>query len=424
MNVKIRQNIVLQAVEIQRRVNDDIIIGFLEDGIHFKSVSMDHVEMLVSFISTKVCDGYRLGNTGELEIGIDVTKLRDFLKLGKKDDIFVFDYDPDNCRLIVKLGYLTCAMGLISVECIENVKVPRLELKNRVLVNTKMFYDTLKNVLYEPIKDDTGKEKFKQFYNGAFLTILQNRIILENLCSFDEDRDRKNRGCIIADTNILTVVYGNSATTAFSDEVFKHLQIFKKNWEHVTVETDYFHPIRISGDNGFVQFEYWRAPAMPDEIDRTEFDKVQKEAMGKKEVKTGPEVKDLKAKAEVVEKVEPKPEIKETVKPVVKPICKPKRQLYNKYQWSQDMEIVKDKIEKHRFNRGTERDQVKKTVEYQGFVFFINVPKFETELSYVKIKNKDAAKIIQKVLPEKYVLIAWYKWSNNGWVAQAVKKVS
>ena len=217
-----------------------------------------------------------------------------------------------------------------------------------------------------------------------------------------------------------------------SDEILKHLSDYKKYWKHVTLETDYYHPIKISGDNGFVQFEYWRAPSMPDEIDRERFEEVQKETVIKEEIKPEPEVI-----TQVEKKIEPEPEVKPKTKPtvklipgycdgkrfyMVKPICKPKHQPYKKYQWSQDMEEIQDKLEKHRLNRETKKDRVKQVVEYKGFVFFINKPLIETELSYIKIKSKNGAQIIQQALPEGYVLIAWYKWGDMGWIAQAVKK--
>jgi len=52
------------------------------------------------------------------------------------------------------------------------------------------------------------------------------------------------------------------------------------------------------------------------------------------------------------------------------------------------------------------------------------MPKTETDLSFIKIKNKDGSQLIQKALPQGYVLIAWYKWDSNGWIAQTVKKAT
>ena len=86
------------------------------------------------------------------------------------------------------------------------------------------------------------------------------------------------------------------------------------------------------------------------------------------------------------------------------------------------MEYIRDTIEKHRLNRDTKQDKIKQVAEYKGFVFFINRPQTETELSYVKIKNKGGDQIIQQVLPDGYVLIAWFKWHEKGWIAQTVKK--
>lgn len=449
MNAKIKQQIMLQAVKIQKHVNDEIKIEFQSDGIHFKSVDPSHTELLLSFIPKHSIDEYSLGNT--IEIGIDIDKLRDFLKLGKKEDIFTFDYDLDSHRLIVKLGYLTRTMGLIDIEHIEDSKIPPLKLGDRVLVNTKMFYDSLKNVLYELVEeygiestivtyDKTGetedidieviiKKRFKQVYDSAYLTIQQDRIVLENLSSFDEDKDRKNRDSIIADTGILTVISGNNIETAFSDEILKHLSNYKKYWEQITIETDYYHPIKISGDNGKVQFEYWRAPCISDDIDRKRFEETQKETVVKEEVKTK-----KKAAAQVGKKIEPK--IEKPIEPLIavqkkldkrkqetdiyadrESICKPKQLEYEKHQWTYAMEEIKDVLERH-FSHKRQGFFTEITCN-KGFVFFAADPRTDKEVS-----DKQGENIIENMLPEGFVLIAWYRYRPEKWIAQTVKKAT
>lgn len=475
--MEIKQYIIKQAVDINRHLNYEMRMCFQEDGIHIKTVDSGHTELLITFIPKTSCDEYNLTKTGELEIGIDIEKLRDFLRIFKKNDIFSIDYDLESNRLIIKQGYLTRTMGVLDTAGMPDPKVPDLNLRNRIFVDSKLFYEKLKETIYDMVEHEdieeviitdskTGKidfeyidvveKKYERVYDKAYLTVTRDNIVLENSApSWDEDKDRKLK-VFISCVDIKIMASTNAVTRFDSGILFKQLNDYRKYWKHINVETDYYHPVRITGDDGFVQFEYLLAPCMPDEeqIDREKFENAQKETAVKKEIKPEPEIKEeVKTDVEhetfreeleedrekfeedrdldpseqkddwepVKEEIE-REQVANDIKSVVRPICKTKRQPYNKYQWSQDMEFIKDQLEKHRLNKETERDKVKKTVEYKGFVFFINIPKTETELSYIKIKNKDGSQIIQHVLPDGYVLIAWYKWNGNGWIAQTVKR--
>lgn len=427
MNIKIKQHIILQAVEIQRQINHEIKIVFSKDGIHFKTISEDHAELLVSFISKKACNVYQLKNNEELEIGIDATKFRDFLKLGKKDDIFTFDIDLDRFCLIVKLGYLTRTIGLINLEYIDNMKVPNLKLKNHIIINTKMFYDNLKKVLYEPIEKSSGKKKPKQKYQGAYLTIKPEYIVLENIDGFNEDRDKKNREHLIVKKDFLTIISSNNSTTAFNDKVFKHLQIFKKNWEQITIETDYFHPIKITGDNGLVQFDYWRVPVIPDNIDRKRFEETQKQTIITEEIKK-PDFEITTTKNEEKNKLEPVVKIK-PVEPLIAlkkktdiyadrlSICKPKGLPYDKHQWTSDMEKIKDELGKSLEKQ--DNKTLLKAINYDGFVFFIVNLNEKTVVDNIALEV-----MIGKLLPNRFVLIAWYQYNLEKLIVQTVEKAS
>lgn len=455
MTIKLKQRILLQAIDIHRHLVTEIKIQFLENSIRIKSVNPAHYEMVITDIPKRACEEYDLRD-GELEIGMDLQKLRDFLRLFKKDDVLTFDYDPDTNRLIGKEGFLMRTMGLLDTAGWNSEKTPKVELKNTVSVDTKTFYDSLKGVIVN------------KNYEETYITTTRDKLVLENYDE-DEDEDRKRKSVIasgIQDIEIKCFDPGNNGFTIFrSDILIKQIKEYKKCFDHVTIETSPEEPIRITTDNDSLQVEYWLVPIIPDEsYGRQKMVEEQKE-----EIKPKPEIKEpLEAIKEIVKptefdrvepvdgtvggieyasdevndpevygdaelensqeeyidayKAKPEPKSKEDVKPMVIPIRKPKHQPYKKQQWSQDMEYIKNIIEKHRFNRDTKQDKIKQVAEYKGFVFFINRPQTETELSYVKIKNKGGDQIIQQVLPDGYVLIAWFKWHEKGWIAQTVKK--
>lgn len=443
MHVKIQQKKLLQAVDIHRHLTDEIKIQFLKDGIHITSVDPAYYEMVITFIPKYTCDEYNLSSTGDLKIGIDIKKLRDFLRLYKKDDVLTFDYDLDDHRLVANKGFLTRTMGLVDSKYISDPKIPVIDFKNKATVDIKTFYNNLKPII------------LNKNYEQNKIAITQNSIILEQ---YDEDEDHDKIDPVIIDSDLEIITTNNDYTVFRSDILIKQVNEYKKYFDRMTIETTGESPIKITATNNDLHVEYWLAPVIPDEsygkqkIIEEQKEELEPEPEISEEVKTDTEkqiqyevneedtdelsedrhldppdqkddwseVKEELENEQILKDVESmaKPEIK----PMVIPICKPKRQPYNKYQWSQDMEFVKNNIEKHRNNKETKQDRVKKTVEYKGFVFFVNKPKIETELSLIKIKNKNGSELIQKALPGGYVLIAWYKWSDNGWIAQTVKK--
>ena len=390
MFIRIRQQVIKQAVDIIRHLTNEVKIQVKKNGFHFIVSDLAGYELLVVEIPDFACDNYDLKDFGEINLGVDLDKLRDFLRIFKKDTIFTIVYDPVADRLIIKQGNLTRTMGLITIEGMLDPIIPDMEFKNKVVVNSKIFYHTLKGVILN--------KKFSEIY----LTMLENCIVLEN---HDENNDKSVKAVI--DQNIDVYYHDDTSCVFRGINLLKQVNEYKKFSDKLTIETSSNTPMRITVGSNNLHVEYRFTSTIIDGI----------KPMTNQKVESGINTE----KFEVLKTVS---EINETVKPVVIPICKPKHQPYNKFQWSQDMETVKERLEKHRFNKETEKDLVKKTVEYHGFVFFINVPKSDTELSYCRIKNMDASGIIQRVLPSSYVLIAWYRWNSNGWVAQTVKKAS
>jgi hypothetical protein len=395
MFIRIRQQVIKQAVDIIRHLTSEVKMQVLKDGLHFIVSDPADYELLVVEIPDFACDEYDLKDSGEINLGVDLDKLRVFLRIFKKDTIFTIVYDQDADRLIIKQGNLTRTMGLITIEGKPDSEIPDIELKNKAVVNSKIFYHNLKGVI------------INKNHSEIYLTILENCIVFEN---HDENNDKCVKAVMDQDVD---VYYHDDTPCVFRGiSLLKQVNEYKKFSDKMIIETSSNAPMRITIGGNDLHVEYRVTPTIMDDIKPVIDQKVESE------------IKKQKIGTENFEVLKTVSEIKGTVKSVVIPICKPKHRPYNKFQWSQDMETVKNKLEKQRFNKQTEKDLVKKTVEYHGFVFFINAPKSDTELSYGRIKNLDASEIIQRVLPERYVLIAWYKWNNNGWVAQTVKKVS
>ncbi len=464
MNIKIKQNILLKAVDIHRHLVKEIKIEFSENGICIFSVDPANYEMVITNIPKTACEEYDVDS--KLEIGIDLQKIKEYLRLFKKDDVLAFDYDADVNRLLGKEGNLTRGMGLLDMAGWSSEKPPKVDLKNKVSVNTKIFYDSLKGII-------SNKN-----YEHTYISTTRDSLILENQDD-DEDHDKENRSVIMQDTEALIVDYFNAADNNYtifrSDILIKQINEYKKCFDNITIETSPNTPIRITANNNNLQVEYWIAPLIRDddherqviledqeeepdtekelkprtEIEKTvepetiepleaikeivkptEFDKVEPVDATVNGIEyASDEVNDPEAYADIDERQEeyieknkdkPEPEIEE-VEPVIDvysdrlSIRKPKGLKYEKHQWTPDMEKIKDKLEKSLKKRS--KKALSKVTEMKGFVFFV------VNSTDVKVDDNTRENVIENLLPDGFVLIAWYRYRPEKWIAQTVKKV-
>ncbi len=447
MHMKIKQKILLQAVDIHRHLVKEIKIEFSENGMRIFSVDPAHCELVITTIPKTACEEYNV--EGKLEIGIDMQKIKDYLRLYKKDDVLTFDYDPDVNRLLGKEGNLTRGMGLLDLAGWSDPEIPKVDLKNKVSINTKIFHASLKGII-------SSKN-----YEQTYISTTRDSLILENQDD-DEDHDKENRSVIMRDTGALTVDYCNAADNNYtifrSDILIKQVNEYKKCFDQVTIETGPREPIRITANNDSLQVEYWLAPLIRDNDHERQVILEDQEEEAKPEPEISEEVKtdmeeqiqyevneedfdkfsedrhldppeqkdnwdDVKTDIEneqIVKDIDKK-ETSGEVKPVITiysdrlSIRKPKGLEYEKHQWTIDMEKIKDKLEKTL--KKESKKALSKVTEVKGFVFFV------VNSTDVKADNNTRENIIENLLGAGFVLIAWYRYRPEKWIAQTVKKV-
>ena len=450
MNIKIKQNILLKAVDIHRHLVKEIKIEFSENGIRIFSVDPANYEMVITNIPKTACEEYDVDS--KLEIGIDLQKIKEYLRLFKKDDVLAFDYDADVNRLLGKEGNLTRGMGLLDMAGWPDPKIPKVDLKNKVSIDTKIFYDSLKGIM-------SNKN-----YEHTYISTTRDSLILENQDE-DEDHNKENRSVIMQDMGALTVDYCNAADNNYtifrSDILIKQVNEYKKCFDHVIIETSPREPIRITANNDNLQVEYWLAPLIRDNdherqviledqekeeitpkpeikepleaikeiVKPTEFDKVEHVDATVNGIEyASDEVNDPEAYADIDERQEeyiethkdkPEPETEE-IKPVIDiysdrlSIRKPKGLAYEKHQWTADMEKIKKMLEKT-LKKESEK-ALSKVTEVKGFVFFV------VNSTDVKVDDRTGENVIENLLGADFVLIAWYRYRPKKWIAQTVKK--
>jgi len=89
---------------------DEAKIKVSKDGVSLKAVDPAHVAM------------------DDVELGVDLDKLKEILKLAGSDDEVSLKHDETNSKLEVRIGNLTRRMSLVDTSGMNDPKVPKLDL--------------------------------------------------------------------------------------------------------------------------------------------------------------------------------------------------------------------------------------------------------------------------------------------------------
>ena len=113
-----------------------IVIG--KDGFTSLIVDTSHVAMAHITLSKKAFKKYSppRGKDTIKELGLDLHKLLNVLKLGKDTDVCTLTVDSEKNKLVIKFNNLTRRIGLIDATGMMDPKIPTLELAVNGTVTT------------------------------------------------------------------------------------------------------------------------------------------------------------------------------------------------------------------------------------------------------------------------------------------------
>ena len=112
---------------------------FSGDGLAVKAVDPAHVAMMILNVSPEGFAGYEVE---EEELGIDLDKVKDILKLTSSGD--TVEITKDGNKLTFQIGNLTRSMALIDTSALTVPKVPNLVLPGKVVIPKSEFVNGIK----------------------------------------------------------------------------------------------------------------------------------------------------------------------------------------------------------------------------------------------------------------------------------------
>jgi proliferating cell nuclear antigen len=126
---KARADVLKEVVNVVSTLVDEAKFTVSSDGLMIRAVDPAHIAMVDLKLSKEAFDEFK---AEEAEIGLDIDKLSQFLKLAKGEDMVDLKHDEDKRRMNIVVGDITRRMSLIDTTGMSDPKVPSLNLPAKV----------------------------------------------------------------------------------------------------------------------------------------------------------------------------------------------------------------------------------------------------------------------------------------------------
>lgn len=128
---KARADVLKEVVNVVSTLVDEVKFTVNADGLTLRAVDPAHIAMVDLRLGRDAFEDFKADET---EIGIDIDKLNQFLKLARSDDVIDIKHDEEKRRLNIAVGDITRRMSLIDTTGMSDPKVPSLNLPAKLTV--------------------------------------------------------------------------------------------------------------------------------------------------------------------------------------------------------------------------------------------------------------------------------------------------
>ena len=128
---KLRSDILKGIVDVVSTLIDEAKFKIGDNGIQLKAVDPAHVAMIDLTLSKDAFEQY---SAAETDLGLDLEKLKEVIRLSRSGDLIEMRQDEERGRLVLMVGNVTRRMNLVSTEGMSDPKVPNLTLPARITV--------------------------------------------------------------------------------------------------------------------------------------------------------------------------------------------------------------------------------------------------------------------------------------------------
>jgi proliferating cell nuclear antigen len=131
-DVKVKAEVLKEIIDVVSTLVEEAKWKIDLDSIQIRAVDPAHIAMVELNISKESFESY---NVDKCELGVDIDKIKNVLKLARATDTITINHDESKNRLVLNVGNITRWMSLVDVKSLSDPKLPALTLQTKVLVN-------------------------------------------------------------------------------------------------------------------------------------------------------------------------------------------------------------------------------------------------------------------------------------------------
>lgn len=132
-HAKIKSETLKGVVDVVSTLVDEAKFNIFSDGIELKAVDPAHVAMVDMKVENSAFEEF---SADETELGIDLDKIKEVLRLSRAGDIIEMEQDEAKNRLVLRVGNITRRMNLVDTAGMSDPKVPNLSLPAKLSVTS------------------------------------------------------------------------------------------------------------------------------------------------------------------------------------------------------------------------------------------------------------------------------------------------
>lgn len=140
-SVKVKSEVLKEAVNVISTLISEAKFKVTQEGIKVMAVDGSHIAMIDLTLKTTAFEEFR---ADEMDLGIDLERLKTVLKHARSDEIIGIKYNPDRNTLEFELDAIEMTMALLDTSNMSEPRVPELDHKARVVVAKALIERGLK----------------------------------------------------------------------------------------------------------------------------------------------------------------------------------------------------------------------------------------------------------------------------------------
>ena len=128
-HAKIKSETLKGIVDVVSTLVDEAKFNIDPEGIEIKAVDPAHVAMVDMRVEKTAFEEF---SADDMELGIDLDKIKEVLKLSRGGDILEIDQNDEKNRLIIRVGNIVRKMNLVDTAGMSDPRVPNVALPAKI----------------------------------------------------------------------------------------------------------------------------------------------------------------------------------------------------------------------------------------------------------------------------------------------------